>query len=74
MKYLRHDKKLKKLGIRIKKIREEQSLSQVQLAFESGVPEIQIRRIEKGTVNTGVSSLFALSEALNIEIKELFEI
>lgn len=73
MSYIRHDKGLVLLGKRIKEIRRQQKISQDQLAFESGVSKNQISRIERGEINTGISTLFVLAEILNVPIKELFD-
>ena len=72
MKYLRNEKALKKLGERIKHLRVSQNTSQSQLAFEAGIPLNQVGRIERGEINVGVSTLFAIAKALDLEIKEFF--
>jgi len=74
VKYNRDSKYLKLLGKRIKSIREDQEISQAQLAFESGVRINQIGRIERGEINTGISTLLAISEALDIQITELVNV
>lgn len=71
VKYLRDKKIIKLIGKKVKQLREEQNLSQRQLAFETGTSETQIRRIEKGQINTGISTLVAIAKALNIPPKEL---
>ncbi len=65
---------LEKLGQRITKIREEQNLSKVQLAFEINTGEAAIRRIEKGQVNPGILMLKKISIALNVELGELIDL
>lgn len=64
---------LENLGSRIKKIRETQNLSKVQLAFEINTGEKCIRELEKGKVNPTTLTLLKLSEALNVSIQDLFE-
>lgn len=73
MKIQYNKKALKLLGKRINEIRKQQKLSQMQLAFEIGTTQKQISLIELGKVNTSIAHLFAISEAMNISIKELFE-
>lgn len=73
MKYLRNDKALKAIGLKIQKLRKEQSVSQTQLAFDAGVPLRQLLRIEKGEVNTGISTLLAIAEALDVPLKDLID-
>ena len=68
------DKKfLKALGKRIKELREEQNISQDQLAYECGKHRTHINRIEKGKINTGIINLVHLAKALDVNVKELLE-
>ena len=73
MKYIRNEEGIKRLGARIKKLRTQQKISQSQLAFEAGIPREQVGRIEKGSVNTGISTILAIAMALHVHPKELFE-
>jgi len=72
VKYFRDEKFLKKLGGRIKALRQSQNMSQSQLAFEAEVPINQIGRIERGEINAGICTLNALAKAFGVEINELF--
>ena len=65
------EKLLKLLGKRIKFLRKKEKISQAQLAFEAGIPRLQVSRIERGAINTGVLTLVAIAEALNFQTKEL---
>lgn len=69
----RDEEAIKKLGKRIKQTREGQNISQEQLSFESSIPKIQIGRIERGQVNTTISTISAIARALDVEIKDLFD-
>lgn len=62
---------LKVLGEKISKIRTEQKLTKVQLAFEIGTSESSIRRIENGSVNISIGMLIRISIALNVNPSEL---
>lgn len=73
MKQVRDDELLKKLGGAISLLRKAQNLSQAQLAFEAGIPLMQISRIERGVVNSSISTLSAISKALDISLKDLFD-
>ena len=73
MKYIRNDKALKKLGKRIRFLRKEQNISQSQLSFEANVRINQIGRIERGEINTSVSTIVAIADALNVKAKDLFD-
>lgn len=65
---------LRKLGLTIRKIREETTdFSQEKLALEVDLSENQIRRIEKGQTNPTIKNLFKIAIALNVEIKDLFK-
>ncbi len=72
MKYTRKKKVIKKLGAQIKKYRQEQDITQAQLAYESKLPINQIGRIERGEVNTSVSQVVAIAEALDIKLSDMF--
>jgi transcriptional regulator with XRE-family HTH domain len=66
-------KRLKALGAHIRTLRRQQNISQAQLAFETNLSRLQIVRIEKGTINCGVTSLFDISEVLGVEAKDLLD-
>jgi transcriptional regulator with XRE-family HTH domain len=63
---------LKKLGVRVKEIRESKGLSQFQLAIEAEIPKNQVGRIERGEINTSIFTLKRIAEALKIELYKLF--
>ena len=62
-----HPKALQTLAINLKKIRLESGISQEKLSQISGVDWSTISRIERGKVNTSISVVFALADALQIE-------
>jgi transcriptional regulator with XRE-family HTH domain len=63
---------IKAFGKRVRGLRTSLGLSQEQLANEADIPLSQVGRIERGEVNTTISTIAVLAKALNIEIKELF--
>jgi transcriptional regulator with XRE-family HTH domain len=63
---------LKRLGKKIKSLREKESISQSQLAFECGISQVQVSRIETGEINTTVGTLSLISKVLGVSIKDLF--
>jgi transcriptional regulator with XRE-family HTH domain len=69
----RNDKLLKQFGLHLKKLRLNNGFSQETLAFEADIPISQIGRIERGEVNTTLSTLNLLSKALKIPMKELVD-
>jgi transcriptional regulator with XRE-family HTH domain len=60
-------------GKNLKKIRESKNITQAQLAIDCDCDVSVISRIERGVVNTSLSNLKLLANALNTEMKELFE-
>lgn len=66
-------KYIKKFGENLKQIRLNKNLSQEVLAFTADIPISQIGRIERGEINTTISTVKVLAEALDISVKELFE-
>lgn len=73
MKYARNTTFIKALGKRIREIRKQKGLSQQQLANLSNMELSQLNRIELGIVNTSVSHISSLCEALEIHPKIVFD-
>jgi transcriptional regulator with XRE-family HTH domain len=48
------------------------NITQEQLAFDTGLELSQIGRIERGVINTSITSVFEIAKALNIEPIELW--
>lgn len=68
------NKDIIKLGLTIRKIREESTdFSQDKLALEVDLSENQIRRIEKGQTNPTIKTLLKIAKALKVDIRELFQ-
>jgi len=70
---LRNSEFLNAFGKNLKKIRQEKDFTQEKLAFSIGVEISQISRIERGILNTSISTAEAIAKALDIPVKELFE-
>jgi len=62
---------LKKIGERIRRIRKEQKLSQVQLAVLMENHAEQVGRIERGELNFTIGTLQKVAESLNTSIAHL---
>ncbi len=73
MKYSRHEEGIIKFGLRVKELRLQKGFSQEQLAWETGLEFSQINRIENGKINTSISNVFIIAEALKITPSEFFE-
>ena len=74
MKYTRHEASLKAFGDHLRSIRKESGMTQEQLAFSADLELSQISRIERGVINTSISQLLQIAQALKIHPKELFDI
>jgi transcriptional regulator with XRE-family HTH domain len=73
VKYYRDEKFLKQFGERLKQVRKTKNISQEQLAWATGFELSQIGRIERGIINTSLSHVAKIAEALEISPAELFE-
>lgn len=65
-------RKLKRLGLRLRELREQQGLTQEQAAELIGVHPKSMPRIEGGTANPTVTTLVAASEAYKVHLRDLF--
>ncbi len=64
--------KLVQFGQLIKEVRKEKSLTQSELGHLIGVTKSQISKLENGTSNMTIGTIFKIFEAMNSEI--LFEV
>jgi transcriptional regulator with XRE-family HTH domain len=62
-----------RLGKRIREIRKSKGWRQIDLAQHSGVHEVHISDLERGTREIGLKTLFALSQALGVKLEALFK-
>ncbi|MEO8254635.1 MAG: helix-turn-helix transcriptional regulator [Flavobacterium sp.] len=69
------DKKviLIEFGNTLRTIRLAKGFTQEQLANELGVEISQISRIERGIINTSMTTIYEIAKILKINISELFE-
>lgn len=70
---IRDDKFLIAFGNKVRELRKEKEMSQYVMSYASDIPKSQIVRIEKGEVNTGISSVSAIAKALEIHPRDLFD-
>lgn len=61
------------VGGRLRQLREEQGLSIRELARKSGLSANALSLIERGRSSPSVSTLYKISEALNVQITSFFE-
>lgn len=59
-------------GKQLRLVRLAKGYTQEQLANELGIEISQISRIERGVINTSVSTLYAICKVLGVDISELF--
>ena len=63
---------IKEFGERLRKIRIEKKLSQEQLANTAEIPINQVGRIERGEINTTLTTIKVLADSLKVHISALF--
>jgi transcriptional regulator with XRE-family HTH domain len=73
VKKLNQKRALELLGRQIRKLRENEKTSQRQLAFEAGIGERQMGRIERGEINTTFFVLYKICAALNTTVSDLMK-
>ena len=64
---------INKFGRNLRKIRTNRNLSQEELANDANIPINQIGRIERGEIATTISTLYLIANALQINVKDLFD-
>lgn len=64
---------LARVGDRLKQIRQEQHLTQEQLAEASGLSSKFVGEVERGAGNPTVRTLDALAHALSVDISDLLQ-
>lgn len=62
---------LKAFGKNLRKLRKDRDLSQEALANDADIPINQVGRIERGEINTTISTSNAIVKALGISLAEL---
>jgi transcriptional regulator with XRE-family HTH domain len=60
------------IGSKVRQKREEKGLTIAQLAFEIGIESKQLIRIELGQINTSLFQIFRITQALGIQMYEVF--
>jgi len=62
---------LKRVAANIKKIRKAKNIKQVELAYSCGFEKQNMQRIEAGKTSPTLKTLLKISEALEVDIREL---
>jgi len=63
----------KQLGDRIRQLRKLRKWSQSDLGYESELDKSAIQRIERGVDNSTIKTLIKITNAFEMEFKELFD-
>lgn len=63
-----------KIGQRIRELRESKGVSQQNLAAVCNFEKANLSRIEAGRTNPTVSTLYKISQALDIKLTELVDV
>lgn len=61
------------IGLNILHYRKEQGLTQEQLAEKCGISRTYMQKIETAASSCSLDTLIDISQALNIQLKKLFE-
>lgn len=61
------------LGNNVRKYRTEKNITMEALANMANIEYSQISRIERGLINTSISVIFAIAQALDIKPSQLLE-
>lgn len=70
---LSSEKFIKKVGLRIKELRKERNLTQLDLAAKSDMEESALQRIEAGRTNPTLKTLLKISNALeDVKLSQFF--
>jgi len=65
---------LQRLGEKIVELRKARGITQQELAERLGTKNTQVRRIERGTVNSTINMLRKIAGVLKIEVEVLVKI
>ena len=61
-----------KFGLRVKQLRKERNLSQEELSFRANLHRTYIGMIERAEKNITLINIEKIANALNVNVKELF--
>lgn len=59
------------MGLKIRKLREQNNLSQAQLGFEANLSREAINMLENGKLNISILNLEQIANTLNIAVHQL---
>ena len=65
--------RLQNIGNKIRQIRKEKNIPQIELAVEIGIDRSYLSEIENGRTNPSINILYAIADALHVNIIDLFQ-
>jgi len=71
--YKFNDAYCKSFGDQLRKLRSQKGISMRKLALQADMEYSQLSKIERGVINTTISTVYALSQALDIPMIEFFD-
>jgi transcriptional regulator with XRE-family HTH domain len=71
--YKHNEAYCKAFGAHLRRLREEKGLGMRQFALQAEMEYSQLSKIERGVINTTISTAYALAEALGIPHTKLFD-
>lgn len=63
---------IKQIGNRIKELRLEKNMTQLDLAIASNIDERQIQRLEASHTSPTIKTLYKVAKGLGVEVSTLF--
>lgn len=67
------ENKLKKVGCKIKELRSQRGISQIELAKKIGLSQTNLSNIERGRTTTTLQNLFKIQEVLQCRMADFFD-
>ena len=64
---------IKAFGEHLRNVRKKQGMTMMDLAYEADMEYSQIAKIERGVINTKISTVQTLSQALGVKTADLFQ-
>ncbi len=68
------DEALKKIGLKIKQLRDERKISQQDLGAACNFEKSSINRMEAGRSNFTIGTLLKICSALGVELKDIVDV
>ena len=61
------------IGNRITQLRKKKNLSQQKFAYEADIERSYLTHVEKGRKNISINTLYKITNALGVSLKEFFD-